>query len=117
MCGVDYDFPVIVREATAADRAALQALAAASPDGGAVTFRREQHVPAGQIPSAHEISEHFVAEIDGVIAGAALLNLGTCRFEGEDARYALLDRPPGSAAGWSSPRCRSAGVRPGRRPG
>jgi GNAT superfamily N-acetyltransferase len=87
----DYDFPVIVREATAADDTALQALAVASPDGGAVTFRREHHVPAEQIPSAHEISEYFVAEIDGVIAGAALLNLGTCRFEGEDARYALLD--------------------------
>jgi GNAT superfamily N-acetyltransferase len=82
---------VIVREATAADEAALQVLAAASPDGGAVTFRREHHVPTGQIPSAHEISEYFVAEIDGVIAGTALLNLGTCRFEGEDARYAVLD--------------------------
>jgi GNAT superfamily N-acetyltransferase len=82
---------VIVREATAADEAALQVLAAASPDGGAVTFRREHHVPTGQIPSAHEISEYFVAEIDGVVAGAALLNVGTCRFEGEDARYALLD--------------------------
>jgi hypothetical protein len=82
---------VIVREATAADEAALQALAAAGPDGGAVTFRREHHVPAGQIPSAHETSERFVAEIDGVVAGAALLNLGTCRFEGEDARYAVLD--------------------------
>jgi hypothetical protein len=58
----DYDFPVIVREATAADEVALEALAAASPDGGAVTFRREH-------------------------------------------------------AGSSSPRCRSAGARPGRRPG
>ena len=82
---------MIVREATVADEAALHALAAASPDGGAVTFRREHHVPAGQIPSAHEISEYFVAEIDGVIAGSALLNMGTCRFEGDDARYAVLD--------------------------
>jgi hypothetical protein len=82
---------VIVREATGADQAALRALAAASPYGGAVTFRREQHVPAEQIPSGHEISEYFVAEIDGVIAGTALPNVGTCRFEGEDARWEWRD--------------------------
>jgi N-acetylglutamate synthase-like GNAT family acetyltransferase len=82
---------VIVREAAPADEPALQALAAASPDGGSVAFRRERQVPAGQIPSAHEVSEHLVAEIDGVIAGAAALNVGTCRFEGEDARYAVMD--------------------------
>jgi predicted N-acetyltransferase YhbS len=81
---------VIVREATPADRAALEALAAASPDGGAAGARTEEHVPAEQIPRDHEISEHFAAEVDGVIAGTARLDLGTCRFEGEDVRYALL---------------------------
>jgi GNAT superfamily N-acetyltransferase len=82
---------VIVREAGPEDEAGLAALAAASPDGGAVAFRREEHVPAGQVPRDHETNECLVAEVDGGIAGSARLGLGTCRFEGADTRYALLD--------------------------
>ena len=81
---------MIVREAQAQDEAGLAALAAASPDGGAVAFTPEQHVPALQIAREHEISECFVAEADGVIAGSGQLDIGTCRFEGNDVRYALL---------------------------
>jgi GNAT superfamily N-acetyltransferase len=81
---------VIVRQATPEDHARLAALAGASPDGGAVGFRPEHHVPPGEITRGHERSEHFVAEIDGALAGTARLDLGTCRFEGDDTRYALL---------------------------
>jgi GNAT superfamily N-acetyltransferase len=81
---------VIVREAGPRDEAGLAALAAASPDGGAVAFTPEQHVPAREIARDHEISECFVAEADGVIAGTGRLDIGTCRFEGDDVRYALL---------------------------
>jgi GNAT superfamily N-acetyltransferase len=82
---------VIVREATAEDEAGLAALAAASPDGGAIAFRVERHVPEDQIAREAEISECFVAEVDGVIAGTGRLDIGDCRFEGEDTRYALLN--------------------------
>jgi predicted N-acetyltransferase YhbS len=82
---------VIVREAGPEDGETLAALAEATPDGGPVAFRREHHVPAGQIARDHEISEQFVAEADGVVAGTARLDVGSCRFEGEDVRYALLD--------------------------
>jgi GNAT superfamily N-acetyltransferase len=82
---------VILREARPEDEAGLAALVAASPDGGAVAFRREEHVPDRDIARDHEVSERFVAEIDGTIAGTAGLDLGTCRFEGADTRYALLD--------------------------
>jgi predicted N-acetyltransferase YhbS len=85
-----YDFGVIVRAATPEDESRLTALAAASPDGGAVTVRTERHVDESQVPRAHEATEQFVAEIDGTLAGTARLDLGTCRFEGEDVRYALL---------------------------
>ena len=78
---------MIVREAAAADEAALQALAAASPDGGAVTFRREHHVPAGQIPPAHEISQRFVAEIDGDKAWFAPGRLDAARYLWEMTRW------------------------------
>ena len=81
---------MIVREAQAQDEAGLAALAAASPDGGAVAFTPEQHVPALQIAREHEISECFVADADGGIAGSGQLDIGTCRFEGDDVRYALL---------------------------
>ena len=81
---------MIVRGAQAQDESGLAALAAASPDGGAVAFTPEQHVPALQIAREHDISECFVAEADGVIAGSAQLDIGTCRFEGDDVRYALL---------------------------
>jgi GNAT superfamily N-acetyltransferase len=82
---------VIVREAGPEDEAGLAALAAASPDGGAVAFTPERHVPVRDVPRDHEISECFVAETDGVIAGTGRLDVGTCRFEGEDVRYALLN--------------------------
>jgi GNAT superfamily N-acetyltransferase len=86
-----YDFGVIVREATAEDEAGLAALAAASPDGGAIAFRVERHVPEDQIARESEISECFVAEVDGVVAGTGRLDIGTYRFEGEDTRYGLLN--------------------------
>jgi GNAT superfamily N-acetyltransferase len=82
---------VIVRKARPEDEVRLAALAAASPDGGTVGFRPEHHVPADKIARGHEISEQFVAEVDGVIAGTARLDVGGCRFEGDDARYALLN--------------------------
>jgi predicted N-acetyltransferase YhbS len=82
---------VIVRAATPEDETRLKELDAASPDGGAVTVRAERHVDDSQVPRAHEVSEHFVAEIDGTLAGTARLDLGTCRYEGEDVRYALLN--------------------------
>ncbi|HEY1819017.1 MAG TPA: GNAT family N-acetyltransferase [Trebonia sp.] len=82
---------MIVREARREDETRLAALAAASPDGGTGAFRREHHVPADQVARDHEISEQFVAEVDGVVAGTARLDIGSCRFEGEDVRYALLD--------------------------
>lgn len=82
---------MIVREATPEDEAALAALDAASPDAGEVAFTLEHHVPAAEIDRPHEISERFVAEVDGVLAGTAHLDIGTCRFEGEDVRYALLN--------------------------
>jgi predicted N-acetyltransferase YhbS len=85
-----YDFPVIVREANPQDEARLTELAESAPGGGASAFRREYHVPAGQIAGDHEASERFVAEADGVIVGTARLDVGTCRFEGDDVRYALL---------------------------
>jgi GNAT superfamily N-acetyltransferase len=81
---------VIIREAGPQDEAGLAALAVASPDGGAVAFTPEQHVPAREITQDHEISEHFVAEADGVVVGTGRLDIGTCRFAGEDVRYALL---------------------------
>lgn len=81
---------MIVREARPEDEAGLAALAAASPDGGAVAFTPEQHVPVGEIAREHEISECLVAEVDGVVAGTGQLDIGTCRFEGADVRYALL---------------------------
>lgn len=81
---------MIVREAVPGDDAALAALAAASPDGGAVTYTPEYHVPASTVDRGHERSERFVAEADGVVVGTGQLDIGTCRFEGEDARYALL---------------------------
>jgi len=82
---------VIVREARPEDEARLAALAAASPDGGTVAFRSEHHVPPDKIARDHEISEQFVAEVDGVVAGTARLDVGSCRFEGDDVRYALLN--------------------------
>jgi GNAT superfamily N-acetyltransferase len=82
---------VIVRQATPEDHARLAELAAVSPDGGTVGFRPEHHVPPEQVTRGHERSEHFVAEVDGALAGTARLDLGTCRFEGEDTRYALLN--------------------------
>lgn len=81
---------MIVRAAGPEDEAALAALARASPDGGAVAFTPEQHVPARELAREHEVSERFVAEADGVVAGTGRLDIGTCRFEGEDVRYALL---------------------------
>jgi GNAT superfamily N-acetyltransferase len=81
---------VIVREAEPADEAALAVLAVASPDGGAVAFTPEQHVPAREITREHDISECLVAEVDGVVAGTGQLDIGTCRFEGDDGTYALL---------------------------
>jgi GNAT superfamily N-acetyltransferase len=81
---------VIVREARPEDEAGLAALAVASPDGGAVAFTPEQYVPAREIAREHEISECFVAEVDGMVAGTGQLDIGTCRFEGDDVRYALL---------------------------
>jgi predicted N-acetyltransferase YhbS len=82
---------VIVRQATPEDHARLAVLAAASPDGGAGGFRSEHHVQPDQVARDHERSEHFVAEVDGELAGTARLDLGTCRFEGDDASYALLN--------------------------
>jgi GNAT superfamily N-acetyltransferase len=82
---------VIVREAGPEDEVTLAALAATAPDGGPAAFRREHHVPAGQVARDHEISRHFLAEVDGTVAGTARLDVGTCRFEGADVRYALLD--------------------------
>lgn len=86
-----YDFGVIVRAATPEDESRLRALAAASPDGGSVAVRTERHVDESQVPRAHEATEHFVAEVGGALAGTARLDLGTCRYEGEDVRYALLN--------------------------
>lgn len=80
-----------MRQATPEDHARLAALAAAGPDDGAAGFRPEHHVPPDQVARDHETSEHFVAEVDGVLAGSARLDLGTCRFEGGDTRYALLN--------------------------
>jgi predicted N-acetyltransferase YhbS len=82
---------VIVREAGPGDEAALAELALASPDGGAVSFTPERHVPAGEIAREHEISVRIVAEVDGAVAGTGRLDIGACRFEGEDVRYALLN--------------------------
>ena len=81
---------MIVREARPEDEAGLAALALASPDGGAVAFTPEQHVPARAVAREHDISERVVAEVDGAVAGVGQLDIGTCRFEGEDVRYALL---------------------------
>ena len=81
---------MIVREAGPADEAGLAALAGASPDGGAVAFTPEQHVPAREVAREHDISECVVAEVDGAVAASGQLDIGTCRFEGEDVRYALL---------------------------
>jgi len=81
---------VIVRAARPEDEAGLAALAGASPDGGAVAFTAEQHVPAREVTREHDISECVVAEVDGAVAASGQLDLGTCRFEGEDVRYALL---------------------------
>ena len=81
---------MIVREAGPADEAGLAALAGASPDGGAVAFTPEQHVPPREVAREHDISECVVAEVDGAVAASGQLDIGTCRFEGEDVRYALL---------------------------
>jgi predicted N-acetyltransferase YhbS len=82
---------IVVRAARPEDQAALRALDEASPDGGTVTFRPELHVPEDQVTRLADIAEHYVAEVDGVVAGTARLDIGTCRFEGTDVRYALLN--------------------------
>lgn len=83
---------VLLRQAVEADGPALQVLAAASPDAGAVVFSVQDHVPAHLAHAdARERRHVVVAETPGSgMVGSAALSLGTCRIHGIDHSYALL---------------------------
>lgn len=82
-----------LREATAADAAAIAELAERSPDGGAVSFRVRNHVDAESAYAADpRTSVGVVAEVPGIagVAGSARMFVGRCRYEGTERPYALL---------------------------
>jgi len=80
---------LVLREASPEDDAAIAAITAASPDGGAVQYRTRDHVPPRLLVPRDSVA--VVAELPGVgPVGAARVSLGRCAFAGELRRYALL---------------------------
>jgi GNAT superfamily N-acetyltransferase len=80
-----------LRDARDADGDRLSALAAASPDGGAVGFTPQDHVPASAATGLHERSIGMLAETPArEIVGFARAGMGHCRIEGRARPYVLL---------------------------
>ena len=83
-----------VRPVTVEDSEALAQLTADSPDTGKVSVAVRFHVPiVDAVRALHPEAMGVVAEApDGAgLAGAAWVDFGRCRFEGDEAPYALLN--------------------------
>jgi len=68
----------------------VEALAALSADGGAVSFRSHTHVRAAGPGLARSFGVVAVDERDNRLVGSARLTVGRCWYEGSQRSYALL---------------------------
>jgi GNAT superfamily N-acetyltransferase len=83
--------PLSIRLVRSDDDGDLAALSRACPDGGVISFSREERVPLARWAASSD-GALVVAELQGVagVVGSARVSVGRCRFQGRVSDYALL---------------------------